>query len=66
MKKSFFVDKKNQQYISWKAIPVLRKYLTRFGDIKPRKYTGVNVKTQKRIRRSIIRARELGLLPYIR
>ena len=66
MKKTFFVDKKNHQYINWKAIAALKKYLTRFGDIKPRKYTGVSVGVQKRIRKSIIRARELGLLPYIK
>ncbi len=66
MKKTFFVDSKNHEYINWKAVSALKKYVTRFGDIKPRKYTWVSVKVQKKIRKSIIRARELGLLPYIR
>ena len=65
-KLSFFVDKKNQKYLTWKAIPVLKKYITRFGNIKPRKYTGNNVGTQKKLREAILRARELGLIQYVR
>ena len=65
-KLTFYTDKKNRKYISWKAIPMLKKYVTRFGDIKPRKYTGNNVSTQKKIRESILRARELGLLEYVK
>jgi ribosomal protein S18 len=45
---------------------MLAKYLTRFGDIKPRKYTDNNISTQKKVREAIVRSRELGLLDYIR
>lgn len=45
---------------------LLKKYTTRFGNIKPRKYTGTSVKHQKAVRQSIIRSRELGLTHYIR
>lgn len=58
-KLSFFIDKRNGKYINWKAIPMLQKYITRFGDIKPRKYTNNSVATQKKVRESILRAREL-------
>ncbi len=61
----FFADAKNAKYINWKSIPILRYYLTRFGDIKPRLYTGNSVKTQKKVRQEIIRARTLGLLSFI-
>jgi ribosomal protein S18 len=61
----FFADAKNAKYINWKSIPILRYYLTRFGDIKPRLYTGNSVKTQKKVRHEIIRARTLGLLSFI-
>ncbi|OQY38182.1 MAG: hypothetical protein B6229_06600 [Spirochaetaceae bacterium 4572_7] len=40
--------------------------MTRFGSIKPRKYTKNPVKTQKKLRQEIIRARGLGLLEFIR
>jgi small subunit ribosomal protein S18 len=52
--------------INWKSITLLQHYITRFGNIKPRKYTGNNVSFQKATRQAIIRARELGLIPYIR
>ncbi len=65
-RKTFFSDPKNWYLINWKSIVLLKRYMTRFWNIKPRKYTNVPVKIQKRIRRAIIRARELGLLPYIK
>lgn len=62
---TFFADARNAKYINWKSIPILKYYLTRFGDIKPRLYTGNSVKTQKAVRQEIIRARTLGLLNFI-
>ena len=64
-KVTFFANKKNEKYINWKSLPILRYYLTRFGDIKPRQYTGNSVRVQKKIRKEIIRARTLGLLSFI-
>ena len=52
----------NDKYINWKAISMLKKYVTRFWNIKPRKYTKNCVKTQKKVRQEIIRARNFGLL----
>lgn len=65
-KLSFYADDRNQSYISWKALPMLQKYVTRFGNIKPRKYTNNPVSTQKKVRSAILRARELGLIHYLR
>jgi ribosomal protein S18 len=45
---------------------MLKKYMTRFGDVKPRKYTGNRVSVQKALRKVIIRAREMGLLEYVK
>ncbi len=64
-KKSYF-NKDNEYLINWKSVKLLKTYTTRFDNIKPRKYTGNSVKQQKKVRRAIIRARELGLLPYSR
>jgi ribosomal protein S18 len=58
-KLTLFNDGKNEEYLVWKAIPLLTKFVTRFGDIKPRKYTGVSVSQQKRLRIAVQRAREL-------
>lgn len=65
-KMTFFTKPENTKYVSWKAIPMLKKYMTRFGDIKPRKYTGNPVSVQKHLRKVIIRTREMGLLEYIK
>ncbi|MDR0651553.1 MAG: 30S ribosomal protein S18 [Candidatus Peribacteria bacterium] len=64
-KLSFFTKKENEKYLNWKSVTILKYYLTRFGDIKPRGYTKNPVKTQKKLRTEIIRARTLGLLPFI-
>lgn len=56
----------NEKYINWKSIAMLKKYLTRFGNIKPRRYTKNYVHTQKKLRQEIIRARNFGLLEFIK
>ena len=63
---SFLSHEENEKYINWKSILILKKYLTRFWSIKPRKYTKNLVKTQKKLRKEIIRARGLGLLEFTR
>lgn len=63
---SFFSQSENAKYINWKSVVILKKYLTRFGSIKPRKYTKNSVSTQKHLRKEIIRARGLGLLEFIK
>ena len=56
---SFLSHAENDKYINWKSVVILKKYLTRFGEIKPRSYTKNSVKTQKKLRQEIIRARGL-------
>ena len=59
-------NKDNEYLINWKSVLLLRHFMTRFGTIKKRKFTKLPVKYQKRVRKAIINARELGLLPYIK
>ncbi len=65
-KLTLFKDWVNEEYLTWKAVPLLKKFMTRFGDIKPRKYTGITVAQQKRLRLAIQRARELWFIVYIK
>ena len=53
-------------YIDYKDIQTLRGYLSSFGRIVPRYYTGVSLKQQKQLSLAIKRAREMGMLPYNR
>ena len=50
--------------INWKNTTLLNSFIDRFGNIKPRKFSGNSVKFQKHIREQIIRARELGLIAF--
>ena len=65
-KKAFLTSTERMDLISWKSTALLRTYMTRFGALKPRKFTGNSVKQQKLVRQAVLRARELGLLPYIK
>ena len=51
-------------FIDYKNVELLRSYLTVFGRIVPRYYSGVSLKQQKMLARAIKRAREMALLPY--
>ena len=64
-KVTFFSKPENAKYLNWKSVSILKYYQTRFGDIKPRLYTGNPISVQKALRKEIIRARTLGLLPFI-
>jgi len=63
---TYFSDDRNKDYLVWKSVPMLKKYVTRFWNIKPRKYTWNAVLRQKKLRKCILRARELWVLEYVR
>lgn len=53
------------QPIDYKDVDLLRKYVTERGKILPRRITGLTAKQQRELTRSIKRARQLALLPYV-
>lgn len=63
-KVNFFADTKNEKYINRKGVAMLKKYITRFGNIKPRAYTKNSVSIQKKLKKAILRTRELGFIAY--
>lgn len=58
-----FCDK-GTQYIDYKDYPTMKGYIDYFGNIMKRYYTGVCLKHQKMMRRSVERARFMGMLAY--
>lgn len=52
------------KFIDYKDVELLRAYLTVFGRIVPRYYSGVSLKQQKQLANAIKRAREMALLSY--
>ncbi len=64
VRKGYFNKDSHREEITWKATKLLTFYITRFGDMKPRKFMGNSVSQQKKVRQAILRARELGVLAY--
>ncbi len=52
------------KYIDYKDVDTLKKYISRYGKITPRYYTGVSVKFQKMLSSAIKKARIMALLPF--
>jgi small subunit ribosomal protein S18 len=55
----------NAPKIDYKDIKLLQRYISEKGKIVPARITAVSHKKQRILRREIIRARELALLPYV-
>nr|YP_009396608.1 ribosomal protein S18 [Vertebrata australis]ARW65794.1 ribosomal protein S18 [Vertebrata australis] len=52
--------------VDYKDIDLLRKFINDQGKIMSRRSTGLNSKQQKKITKSIKRARILSLLPFLK
>jgi small subunit ribosomal protein S18 len=65
-KKKYCRFKKNGiKYVDYKDPEFLKKFLNEQGKILPRRLTGTSLKFQRKVARSIKRARHLALLPYV-
>ncbi|MCH7657658.1 MAG: 30S ribosomal protein S18 [Bacteroidetes bacterium] len=53
------------KYIDYKDPEFLKRFLNEQGKILPRRLTGTSLKYQRKVARSIKRARHLALLPYV-
>ncbi|MGV2393597.1 UNVERIFIED_CONTAM: 30S ribosomal protein S18 [Campylobacter lari] len=54
------------EYVDYKNVDFLNKYITGTGSIKPHSSTGTCAKDQRKIARAIKRARFMALMPYIK
>ena len=65
-KKKYCRFKKNGiKYVDYKDPEFLKKFLNEQGRILPRRLTGTSLKFQRKVARSIKRARHLALLPFV-
>lgn len=53
-------------YIDYKDVNLLKRYLSEKGKIKPRRVTGNCTQHQHRLSAAIKRSREMALIPYTR
>ena len=51
--------------IDYKNIKLLKAFLTKYGKIRARRKTRVNIQQQRRIAKAIRKARAVGLIPFV-
>lgn len=51
-------------YIDYKDVDLLKKFINERGKMLPRRVTGTSSKYQRKLTRAIKRARQMALLPY--
>lgn len=59
-------DSVTKDIVDYKDIDLLRKFINDQGKIMSRRSTGLNSKQQKKVTKSIKRARILSLLPFLK
>jgi small subunit ribosomal protein S18 len=59
----FCIEKKD--YVDYKDVALLRKFMSDRAKIRSSRVTGTCVQHQRKVARAIKNARELALLPYI-
>ncbi|HXH69038.1 MAG TPA: 30S ribosomal protein S18 [Pyrinomonadaceae bacterium] len=52
-------------YIDWKDVDFLKRFVPERAKIMPRRISGISAKDQRRIARAIKRARTMALLPFV-
>lgn len=52
-------------YFDYKDFKNLQRYINMYGQIEPRKKTGLTESQQKRLAKAIKRARHIALLPFV-
>ncbi len=62
-RKCYFKEN-NINFIDYKNIALLKKFITKYGKIAPRYYKGTSLRKQKELAKAIKNARIMGLLPF--
>lgn len=60
------INKMGLRYIDYKDVRLLSKYLSRWGRIVPRYYSGTTLQNQKKVARAIKLARHMALIPFVK
>jgi small subunit ribosomal protein S18 len=60
-----FRPKTDVAYFDYKDFKTLQRYINQYGQIEPRKRTGLTESKQRQLARAIKRARHIALLPFV-
>lgn len=58
-------DASSIEYVDYKDVELLKRFINEQGKILPRRITGVSGKFQRQLTRAVKRARHLSLLPFV-
>ncbi|NNE34338.1 MAG: 30S ribosomal protein S18 [Rhodothermales bacterium] len=53
------------EYVDYKDVDLLKRFINEQGKLLPRRITGVSAKFQRQLTRAAKRARHLALVPYV-
>ncbi len=53
------------EYVDYKDVELLKRFINEQGKILPRRITGVSAKFQRQLTRAVKRARHLALIPFV-
>ena len=53
------------EYVDYKDVELLKRFLNEQGKLLPRRITGVTAKFQRQLTRAVKRARHVALIPYV-
>ena len=60
-----FIASNHIDYIDYKDVDLLKRFISERGKILPRRVTGTSAKNQRKLTVAIKRARVMGLLPFV-
>ena len=52
-------------YVDYKDVDLLKRFISERGKVLPRRVTGTRAKNQRKVANAIKRARIMGLLPFV-
>ncbi|MBQ1512404.1 MAG: 30S ribosomal protein S18 [Erysipelotrichaceae bacterium] len=64
-RKVCYFTKNKIEYIDYKDVELLKRFISPNGKITPRRVTGTSAKYQRMLSTAIKRARQMALLPYV-
>ena len=65
LRKVDFIAANHIDYIDYKDVDLLKRFISERGKILPRRVTGTSAKNQRKLTVAIKRARVMGLLPFV-
>ncbi|MBA1392338.1 30S ribosomal protein S18 [Lactobacillus sp. XV13L] len=60
-----FIAANHIDYVDYKDVDLLKRFISERGKILPRRVTGTSAKNQRKVAKAIERARIMGLLPFV-